>query len=169
MFYPYSLWISNFFIRFSFLQKNLKWIQCIFTFFISEGKMKNEIQLTRVVLLQQACFKQLGALHEQVLPQRSTDCPLHKNDSDTWRSATSEINIFKFFMRVTPYFIWLIFLSFFHIDSIIQNIARRITNNFIKVFFWLATLFSVAQNKILYHILIISKWIILYPCLMMTH
>ena len=71
---------------------------------------------------QQPCFKRLGALHEQALPQPSLDCLLHKDDGGPWRSAVSDINIFKFFfLPVTPYFFCIWFFYRFLIDCIIQK------------------------------------------------
>ena len=90
--------------------------------------------------------KHLGELHEQVLPQPSSGCALHKDHKDTWRTTASEINFFKFFFRsVTPtsflphfsIVLWLIG----HVKTV-----RRITNTSIKVYFWIVTAFTVATR-----------------------
>ena len=137
MFYRYVTLDFKFFHSFFIFTKKqkMKYSTC-FSFLIFKRKMKNEIQLTPVILFFNTCFKRLGALHEQALPQPSLDCSLHKGDGGSCRSAVSEINIFKlFFLPVTPYFFYSWFFCRSLIDCIMQKTAHRITNTSTKVFF----------------------------------
>ena len=120
----------------SFFILQMKHSAC-FSFFIFNGKMKKELQITLAVLIkikqtiipQQACFKRLWVLHEQVLPSSPRIARCTRMAEALQDPLFQRIIFSSFFMLVAPYFLWLIFLSFFdwfhHMMKISEDSAQN--------------------------------------------